>query len=94
MTRAVFLMKERSGSRCRVSGVGTQMMMTSQAASSAKSALARNRPLGDAAARASDGTASMYELPPFSLTIFSGSMSKPVTGKPPRAIETANGSPT
>ena len=33
---AVFLTKERSGSRWRVSGVGTQMMITSQAARSRK----------------------------------------------------------
>ena len=50
--RLVLLTKERSGSRCLVSGVGTQMMMTSQSASPAKSAVARNRPAPIWSARA------------------------------------------
>ena len=38
-------MKLRSGSRCLVSGVGTQMMIASASPSRAKSAVAANRPL-------------------------------------------------
>ena len=45
MDSVAALMYERSGSRFSVSGVGTHTMMSSQAATSAKSTVARSRPL-------------------------------------------------
>ena len=59
MVRAVFVTKDRSGSRLRVSGVGTQMTITSQCASSENSALARKRLLPTISASRLSGTASI-----------------------------------
>ena len=68
---------ERSGSRFLVSGVGTQIMITSQPESMAKSLVAVN--LAHETRRVSSfaGTASIYESPRLRRTTFSSSMSKP-----------------
>ena len=80
-----------------VSGVGTQMMMTSQSASSAKSAVAAKRPLVDLLRRATR----RRHVPRYrsgrrsSCSTLSGSMSKPVHGEAgPRESPRASGRPT
>ncbi len=55
MARVVRSMKVMSGSRCRVSGVGTQIRMASGSSSRLKSAVASNRPARAAALSASVG---------------------------------------
>ena len=54
-----FAMWETSGSLLRVSGVGTQTLMTSQRESSAKSLVAEKAPLETTSATAPAGTSSM-----------------------------------
>ena len=56
-------MCDTSGSLLRVSGVGTQTLITSQRDSSAKSTVAENTPFFTASATAADGTSSMYDSP-------------------------------
>jgi hypothetical protein len=60
---AVFFTKDKSGSRFLLSGVGTQMTMTSAYASSPKLVVARNRLLARIAAVWSSETVRKVERP-------------------------------
>ena len=83
IVRAVFATYDRSGSRCVSSGVGTQMMIASAWASSAKSAVARKRCVCRMWAIFSPGMVSMMpDLPALRPSTFRRSISKPSTLKP------------
>ena len=92
--RVVASMKEMSGSRWRVSGVGTQMRMASGSSSREKSAVATKRPSRAAAWIASVGMCWATLSPLFSASTRGALMSKPSTRKPAFAAASARGSPT
>ncbi len=94
MARAVPWMKELSGSRCSPSGVGTQMMMASQARRPSKSVVALSRPAFTASATRSAPMCLMYDWPREMASTFFGSTSKPVTLNPASAKTSPSGSPT
>ena len=94
MSSTALAMCETSGSFVRVSGVGTQMLMTSRRVSWPKSLEAWKRPASRCNTTACEGTSSMYEPPASRERTFASSMSKPVTVKPAFANSMARGRPT
>ena len=82
----------RSGSRLRVSGVGTQTRIASASWSSTKRVVKVQR--SSTAPRRSSGMSSMCERPSRSAPTFAWSTSTPMTSIPASAKPTASGSPT
>ena len=94
MARAVFSTKERSGSRWRVSGVGTQMRMASGSPRRSKFAVASKRLPSIASAMSAEGMCLMMLSPRLIWATRGSSMSKPRTVKPAFAAVRASGMPT
>ena len=90
--REAFSSGPRSGSRLRVSGVGTQTRIASASCSSTKRVVKLQR--SSTAPRRSEGMSSMWERPSRSAAILAWSTSTPMTSSPASAKPTASGSPT
>ncbi len=86
--------KETSGSRLFESGVGTQMLMTSQAPRRPKSVVPTRRPAFTSVATSAAGTSGMYDRPEDRASTFDTSTSNPITFTPRCANATASGRPT
>ena len=82
----------RSGSRLRVSGVGTQTRIASASCSSTKRVVNVQR--SRTAPSRSSGMSSMCERPSRSAATFAWSTSTPMTSPPASAKPTASGRPT
>ena len=94
MESVAALMNDRSGSRFSVRGVGTQTMMSSHSATSAKSTVARRRPLVTRPVSVSEVTSLMYESPALMRSTRGASGSTQSTACPASAKATASGRPT
>jgi hypothetical protein len=71
-------MYDMSGSFVLRSGVGTQMLIVSSAATTEKSVVASRRPASRNACRVAVGTSGMYERPSVSVSTFRASRLTPV----------------